>query len=78
MISDYNQALVSDRCYEEVARAGKLTLMTDQQPVFCKNLVLLVRKKIGRDKILLRQRFGVGCRRLAGLRKSACRLLVHR
>jgi hypothetical protein len=30
LISDYDQALFSDRCYEEVARTGKLTLMAEQ------------------------------------------------
>lgn len=30
LISDYDQALFGDRCYEEVARTGKLTLMADQ------------------------------------------------
>src|SRR5215510_10399626 len=77
LIFDYNQALVSDHRYEEVTRIGNLTLMADQQPLFRKNLVLLVRKKIRRDKIFLGQRFGVDCRRLAGFMKSACRLFVH-
>src|SRR5437588_7062687 len=76
LISDYNQALVSDRYYEELARTGKLALVADQQPFFRKNLVLLVRKNVRRHKIFLQQRFGADHRRLEGFRKSACRLRV--
>src|SRR5437899_9577045 len=66
-IADNDQALARDLCSKVITGLRDLTLMPDQPPLPGKNLLLLLSENLGRNKILLFERFRSGRQRFSRL-----------